>query len=113
MAAFDDPAMPTAEQYNVSEREGNSLSSKGFMYGYISAVLQLVISSAFVFYFDDGRKWGLTQTYPMQICIAIICFIQVAGLLSYTLPMLKSRPGPPLPEGKGNFVALSYSNRKN
>ena len=109
--AYSNPKLTDDQRYDVSEREANLFSSKGFMYGYISAVIQLVISCAFVYVVDDGRKWGLTETYPMQICIALICLVQVAGLLAFTLPRLKSRPGPPPPNGKG-YISLSFSNRK-
>lgn len=60
----------TAAYYKASDAIANQISSKGFGYGYFASFVELVAASAFAVYFGDGRKYGLTQTYGLQIGIA-------------------------------------------
>lgn len=110
-SAIQDESVNQQDMYQVQDTVTNEISSKGFMYGYLSVVLQLLVWCAFVYLFPDGRKWGLTETYAMQIAVAGVCFFQVFVLLAYTLPRLPARPGPPLPDGQ-SYVGTSLSNRK-
>lgn len=93
--------------YQVSEDIANSISSKGFAYGYVAAVIELIVALAFVFWFGDGKKYGLTSFYGLQIGIAFSCLWGAIFLYFFVGPMLSSRPGPPIPKGE-NFIVFSY-----
>jgi UMF1 family MFS transporter len=108
--AINDDSISQVEMRKISDHVANEISSNGFMYGYFSVVVQLIIWCTFIF-FSDGRIWGLTETYPMQIAVAAVCFFQVFVLLGYTLPRLPKRPGPPLPNGS-TYIGLSLWNCK-
>ncbi|KAI8901890.1 autophagy-related protein 22-like protein [Globomyces pollinis-pini] len=98
-----------AEKHLVSERVSNEISSKGFFYGYMTGVAQIILSSVFVLYIGSGTAWNLPEVYPMQMCVAAVCVWEVAVLLGFTGRHLKSRPGPPLPAGK-NYIVFSIQN---
>lgn len=97
------------EFFAVSDRVGNEISSKAFFYGYIAAVCELIVAAAFVVYAKSKNNFGLSETYPMQISIAAICVWQLLIILRYTRPLMKTRPGPPLPAGE-NYFSFSIKN---
>ncbi|KAI8901892.1 autophagy-related protein 22-like protein [Globomyces pollinis-pini] len=104
----NNPNLTDAEKYLVSDRVSNDISSKGFLYGYIAGVGQLILAAAFVVVMGDSMK-GYPTVYPMQLCISAICIWHIAVLFFYTNRHLKSRPGPPLPVGK-NYILFSLQN---
>ncbi|KAJ2991587.1 Autophagy protein 22, partial [Globomyces sp. JEL0801] len=104
----NNPNLTDAEKYLVSDRVSNDISSKGFLYGYIAGVGQLILAAAFVVVMGDSMK-GYPAVYPMQLCISAICIWHIAVLFFYTNRHLKSRPGPPLPVGK-NYILFSLQN---
>jgi hypothetical protein len=55
----------------VSERVANTISSKGFGYGYLAAVILLFVGGGIAIGLGDGRRLGLTPTYGLQIGIAV------------------------------------------
>jgi UMF1 family MFS transporter len=88
----------------VSEKIGHEISGKGFIYGYISAVIQLIIGVAFVWIFGSGEKYGLPSVYGLQIGIAFTGAWQLFFMFKYTNRLLKTRPGPSIPSGENIFV---------
>jgi UMF1 family MFS transporter len=111
LAAAKDPNVSDEEYYHISDRVGNEISSKGFFYGYITAVVQLILSSAFVIYAEKMNNFGFGSVYPMQIAIAGVCLWEIFIICIFTSRLMKPRPGPPLPPGE-NYVSFSLKNRK-
>ncbi|EGF83035.1 hypothetical protein BATDEDRAFT_33938 [Batrachochytrium dendrobatidis JAM81] len=94
------------EEYShISETVANSVSSQGFFWGYLSAVIQLILGAAIYIAMGDGNKYGLPSVYPLQIGIAM-SGIWTLIFLPFTQKWLKPRPGTPLPKGE-NFVLFS------
>ncbi|KAI8905426.1 autophagy-related protein 22-like protein [Gorgonomyces haynaldii] len=93
--------------FKVSEQMTNIISGKGFMYSYVGSVMVLIIGAAIAFVFGNGTKYGLTSTYGLQIGIGLSCLWGIVFLVFYTQPLVKPRPGPPLPEGE-NYLIYSW-----
>jgi UMF1 family MFS transporter len=113
LKADADPDVSDEEYYSISDRIANDISSKGFYWGYITAVIQLILASAFVVFtgaFFVQREFLFV--YPMQISISVLCVWQFVILLTHTNRLMKTRPGPPLPEGT-NYFAFSLRNLYN
>jgi UMF1 family MFS transporter len=84
------------EKFLVAERVGNKISSWGFVASYSGAIVCLVISIAIILLMDN-------PLYSLQVASAAngvwyLIFIVV------TWKLLKSRPGPPLPQGENYFL---------
>eukprot|EP00842_Homolaphlyctis_polyrhiza_P006335 jgi/Hompol1/6702/HPOL_000304-RA len=93
------------EYYAVSDRVGNSISSQGFLWGYVAAVIQLIIGAGIALAMGSGAKYGLPSVYPLQVGVAVSC-VWTLAFLPTTIKWLKPRPGAPLPEGE-NFALFS------
>ncbi len=90
----------------VSERVANTISSKGFGYGYLAAVILLFVGGGIAIGMGDGRRFGLTPTYGLQVGIAVTSLWFIV-FLYFTAHYMKSRPGPPLPRGE-NYLLFSF-----
>jgi UMF1 family MFS transporter len=107
--ARQDPDVGDEEYYKIQDQEANIISSNGFYYGYFSSFGQMLVFIT-VAIFLKAEWLGLTSTYPLQICIAAICFIMFFVTYRYTARLMKTRPGPPIPEGM-NYITFSILNR--
>jgi UMF1 family MFS transporter len=84
------------ERFLIAERVGNRVSSWGFAAGYAGAIVCLGISVAIILSISDSLL-------ALQVASAVngawyIVFIGITWML------LKSRPGPPLPEGESYLL---------
>ncbi|KAI8905423.1 autophagy-related protein 22-like protein [Gorgonomyces haynaldii] len=93
--------------HKEAERVGNDISARSFAYGFLTAVVQLILVAGFLLYFGDGKKYGLHSFYGMQIGVAFAGLWGIVILLAFTEPWLSTRPGPPLPKGE-NYLFYSY-----
>ena len=111
IAADADPDVADEEFYQVSDRVGNEISSKGFFYGYIAAVAELILASGFVLYAqsESVNNFGYEDYYPMQIAVGAICVWQLLIIFGFTNRLMKSRPGPDLPANE-NYLTFSIKN---
>jgi UMF1 family MFS transporter len=113
LKADADPDVSDEEYYAISDRIANDISSEGFYWGYVTAVIQLILAAGFVF--ATGAFFvqrGFLFVYPMQISISVVCVWQFVILLTHTNRLMKTRPGPPLPEG-ANYIGFSLHNLYN
>ncbi|KAK9767617.1 Autophagy protein 22 [Basidiobolus ranarum] len=84
------------EVARVTEKVANSISSKGMAWGYFAGVIVLAISAVIVYVLGQSN-------YSMQIACAFTCFWWF--IFTYApYKWLKSRPGPPLPEGESYLL---------
>jgi UMF1 family MFS transporter len=110
LKADADPDVSDDEFYKISDEVANRISSTGFYWGYVSSVTQLIIGAAIVFLTTSFFvEKGFLPVYPMQIAVAFVSVVQFALLFIYTNRLMKTRPGPPLPEGT-NYIAFSIRN---
>jgi len=83
------------------EHVANSISSHGFSAGYVGSIIALIISIGIILLAGSGN------TYSFQIATAFIG-VWCLAFLYFPLRHLKSRPGPPLPEGC-NWLTYSWT----
>ncbi|KAL2917721.1 Autophagy protein 22 [Polyrhizophydium stewartii] len=97
--------LPPEEYHAVTDRVGNDISSQGFLYGYIAAVIELILGAGIYIAMGSGNKLGLPEYYPLHIGVAM-SGIWMLVFLPFTYKWLKPRPGPPLPAGQ-NYILFS------
>ncbi|KAJ3416272.1 Autophagy protein 22 [Chytridiales sp. JEL 0842] len=106
IAARESTSLSAKEKHVISDRLTNHISTRGFVWQYVSAVLQLSVAAAIAFFMQDGRPYGLTSTYGLQIGVAFASFWFLVCLYP-VVKSLKPRPGPPLPKGENPaFVSI-------
>ena len=88
--------------HNLSEHVSNELSTHGLAFGYVGGVLSLIVF--FVILMSAG-----SQTYVMQICVALCGVVTLAGLFGFTVPWLQTRPGPAFPSFLQSYQIVLFS----
>eukprot|EP00158_Paraphelidium_tribonemae_P005503 Partr_v1_DN27376_c1_g1_i1_m46299 putative Vacuolar effluxer which mediate the efflux of amino acids resulting from autophagic degradation. The release of autophagic amino acids allows the maintenance of protein synthesis and viability during nitrogen starvation (By similarity) len=78
---------------DLTDRVTNDISTHGLAFGYSGGVIALLIFLGILL------ATGST-TYVMQVCVALSGIWFLAGLLTITIPRLKTRPGPPFPRSQ-------------
>jgi UMF1 family MFS transporter len=79
----------------ASEAIANEISSKGFGFAFLSALILFAIFV--VLSLVLGELHGFPKTYGLHVCISLSCVWGAVILYFYTNRLVKSRPGPPLP----------------
>ncbi|KAJ1343828.1 hypothetical protein BSLG_001639 [Batrachochytrium salamandrivorans] len=102
IAAHED-GLPYEEYYHVYDKVANLVSSQGFLWGYFSAVIQLIIGAGIFIVMGSGAHYSLPDVYPLQIGIAV-SGVWTLVFLPFTYSWLKPRPGSPLPAGENVFL---------
>ncbi|KAJ3324860.1 Autophagy protein 22 [Blyttiomyces sp. JEL0837] len=97
------PTATLEEVHQVTEKVTNLVSSKGFMYAYTAAVIEIILGVGVAL--AIGAKAGLV--YGLQCSVAFASLWWIGGMY-HVFRDMKTRPGPPLPRGT-NVVVFSIT----
>ena len=97
----------TKNVFQVMNQVATQVSGKGFAYGYFSSVLLMLVNIGVSLGFGDASRFGLTPHYGLHVAIAIMGIWGIIFLFGFTDPLLKERPGSPIPRGE-NYILYSY-----
>ena len=101
---------PEEEVFAMREALSNRMSSFGFMWGYASGVLLLIVSIGIILGVEAGRDEeeadAREDTLGPRLCLLLTSVWWLLFSI-YTFTGLKQRPGPPTP-GKRNPIVLAW-----
>lgn len=110
-------------QAEVLDQLSNKLSTRGYMIGYGTGVLLLLLTIPIVLFTpkNSNAEWYICEKgvepslqYGEDVSLALrisvfICGVWWIALTIFPMLWIKKRPGPPLPQGK-NYITASLSN---
>ncbi|KAJ3319310.1 Autophagy protein 22 [Boothiomyces sp. JEL0866] len=92
MACEADADLTEGERFGVSDKAGNEVSGKGFLFSYVSSVCMLILGSGVALAMGSGENYGLPSVYPLIVGVAMVSLYQLVILLIFTSRYLKPRP---------------------
>ena len=97
----------THRLHGVRDEVGNELSTHAFAISYTGGVIVMAILCAVIF------GTGSNSTYLLQMFVAGVGVWWLVFALGFTMPCLKSRPGPPLPKNERSYFLFSWKKNFN